>query len=218
MNIQFTDTIECTASHGRLAAASQIYDASRSNKTQQAINTELYNRKTGTDFTAMKSFTGDGTDEFFDFVKNLPVGTLVSIDSIMKKGLYIAGLSSRFFYDGTIFIVNSTPSKNSSGYITGLRCLTPPIDDCVGQLGNDGEYHEEQGSCAILFFYAALSEMITYTEEISDRISKLEALLNVSGTASQAEAQAAPTASLQQRLEAKDINTNLLKTLSSTTI
>lgn len=36
-NIKFTDQLECTASHGRLAVTSQIYDASLS-KTQEEIN------------------------------------------------------------------------------------------------------------------------------------------------------------------------------------
>lgn len=108
-NIKFTDTLECTASHGRLAVAAQIYDEQQK-KTQAAINVEAL-KPSGTDFTNVWDENCPG-DEYV--VADL-------IESGIKKGQLItnanSGLSAATGADfpiGSVFLVIKDPVKGDN--------------------------------------------------------------------------------------------------------
>lgn len=169
-NIKFTDTLECTASHGRLALATQIYDEQQK-KTQAAINVEAL-KPSGTDFTNIKNVSATTQDEFFQAVKNLPVGSVVSFDNDKGSAIQInlSFIESNYTYGAhSIFVISATPAMNDD-YIDGVVPITPALETIYTM--------DVEGSLAYTL-NAYLSSAIDMATKNEERIAALEARLKV---------------------------------------
>lgn len=169
-NIKFTDTLECTASHGRLAVAAQIYDEQQK-KTQAAINVEAL-KPSGTDFTKIQKVSATTQDEFFKAVKSFPVGSVVSFDN--DKGsaieLNLSFVESNYFFcPHSLFVIIATPVMNDD-YIDGVVPITPSFEQIFAS--------DEEGSTS-KYLMDILSSLNEISSENKKRIAALEARLKV---------------------------------------
>ena len=151
-NIKFTDTIEVTASHGRLAEAAQIYD-DQQKATQAALNQKFAAIKSGTDFTAIyEEESPGGNESLSDLVSNkVQVGTIVrNTESSWTDG-------DITYPNNTLFLVIKDPSVNVSTWTEVLLPLIMSPD----------------------MIYAQFIDMSEKFSTISSRLEALEAKLKV---------------------------------------
>ena len=150
-NIQFTDTLEVTASHGRLAKAAQIYD-DQQKATQAALNQKFLSYTPGTDFSNIIDTDAEDAasaiNELAD--KHVLKGQLIrNADSDWTPG----GEGSACVYtQGSIFLVIKDLAKSDS----------PDFDEYLLPIALEASY--------------VASAINIHTVYMNDAISRLEAL------------------------------------------
>lgn len=158
-NIKFTDTIEVTASHGRLAKAAQIYDDEQK-ATQAALNKKFAALKSGTDFlNIFEENAPDGSYMVDDLIENkVTSGRIIRTANTMIMATDYDG-GTRYYSQGSFFIVIKDPVKGDelSDVIRPLIVNPASVAEITHELENS---HTNMG-------------------EIISRISALEARLKV---------------------------------------
>ena len=135
-NIKFTDTIEVTASHGRLAKAAQIYD-DQQKATQAALNQKFAAFKSGTDFT---SITDTNAEDFKSGLADLAAKKVLKGQLVRNADAdWQIGEGNALEYPtGTIFIalkdITNVTNITSSDFSNFLLALVPEGSFIVSNL------------------------------------------------------------------------------------
>lgn len=124
-NIKFTDTLECTASHGRLAVAAQIYDEQQK-KTQAAINASVLAAMPKDGQLAVFPISATSEEYIYDECKDYPIGTLLIITS-SEMNLTDADGSKQSFSIGSLFYIFAQPQNNRKT----LEWLQPIVNNVL---------------------------------------------------------------------------------------
>lgn len=125
--IKFTDTLEVTASHGRLAKAAQIYD-DQQKSTQAALNQKFAAGLSKSDLLSAIPYEAPGSEYAYEVLKDKPVGTIFyNVNS--SFAMSTAGNPNDVvdFPINSYFIIIATPKEGTdkTKYSEWIRPLSP---------------------------------------------------------------------------------------------